>query len=371
MASSCTRCALRLQRATEPTTRRTFTTTPTRRRGGLPTFTPTSSPELDSLLSTLRTQHFVPAALTPPERKLIFSPKSRQYLAENPQATSIGNSEDVELKWIDQRTQIPNRVKLLKRAIRLMRESEEKAAWNQLPALLAGLKKMKKPATDRQMAKMVRLASNAGRFGIVLQCLHQVHNTGMSLKNDEVLDAVGWGLRQIAARDGWSREGLEKALRDAKEVAMQLEDEEHGTGATVRPGDPRRRPEVVGVFLELAAVYAYRFQDGKDGDGKVRAYAERLLSNIQGAEGPTTTTPAERGPQHEMLRGVPIWHGLSLAQEMLDDNMPNAELASRVIDNWEAGLRTLAQNLEADETKTKTGSYGDQALTAWRDCIRD
>ena len=65
---------------------------------------------------------------------------------------------------------------------------------------------------------------------------------------------------------------------------MQLEDTEHGTGKFVHSGDPRRRPEVLSVFLELAAVYAYKYQGAKDLDGKVKAYAERLLSNIEGAE---------------------------------------------------------------------------------------
>ena len=160
----------------------------------------------------------------------------------------------------------------------------EKSDWNNLPALLAGLHKAKRTPNDRQLGKMVRLAVNSGRFGTVLQCLHQAHNTGMTLKKDEVLNAVIWGLREIAQSGEWSEESLSKAIRDANEVAMQLEDTEHGSGKYVRVGDPRRMPEVLSVFLELAAVYAWKFQEGKAVDGKVKAYAERLLANIEGAE---------------------------------------------------------------------------------------
>ena len=161
----------------------------------------------------------------------------------------------------------------------------EKSDWNNLPALLAGLHRAKRTPTDRQLAKIVRLASNNGRFGTILQCLHQAHNTGLTLQKDEVLDAVIWALREIASDSQWSEEGTSKAIRDANEVAMQLEDLEHGTGKFIRPGDPRRRPAVLSVFLELAGVYAWKWQRGRDVDGKVRAFAERLLGCIEGAEG--------------------------------------------------------------------------------------
>ena len=85
---------------------------------------------------------------------------------------------------------------------------------------------------------------------------------------------------------------------------------------------------------------------------------------------PTTTQPAPTGPQLEMRRGVPIWHGLRLAQKILGDEMPKVELAQRVIKDWGVGLAELAENLEKQE-KMKSGSYGDQALTVWRECSQD
>ena len=71
-----------------------------------------------------------------------------------------------------------------------------------------------------------------------------------------------------------------------------------------------------------------------------------------------------------MRRGIPIFHGLSLARKILGDDMPKAELAQEVVRNWEAGLTTLAHNLEA-QGKSKPGSYGGQALQIWRESIRD
>ncbi len=48
--------------------------------------------------------------------------------------------------------------------------------------------------------------------------------------------------------------------------------------------------------------------------------------------------------------------------------MPQPELAARVIQGWEAGLTSIISKLEEDGVEP--GSYGEQALTVWRDCIR-
>jgi hypothetical protein len=223
--------------------------------------------------------------LSNPERKLIFGLRNRQLLEENPQSVTLGD-EEIDLQWIDQRTEIPNRVKLLKKAMRLMRDGE-KADWNNLPALLIGLRQVKKTPNPRQLAKLVRLAANAGRFGIILQCLHRAPQTGMTMKHEEILQAVMWAVRALGRGSvgGWEKEGLEKAIKDADEVATCLEDEDHGTGRFITPNDPRTRPEVLGVFLELSAVHAVKYQDGKDESGRVKAFAERLLGRIDGAEG--------------------------------------------------------------------------------------
>ncbi|KAK3057640.1 hypothetical protein LTR09_001824 [Extremus antarcticus] len=381
MSSICTRCALRLQRAapppSTPSTTRFLSTTPIRPKA-VPTFQPTSSPELDTILSTFRSKHFIPRLLPNHDRNLILSLKTRKYLEENPQTVELGD-EAIDLQWIDQRTEIPNRKKLLWEAIRLMREGEA-GDWNNLPALLDGLGKVKKMPGERTLAKMVRIASERGRFGVALRCLHQARKTGMTLKKDEVLGAVIWALREMGrggmVTDGeveesgsWRKVGLEKAIKDANEVAVLLEDQEHGTGSAVHANDPRRRPEVLSVFLELTAVYCYKYQDRKDVDGKVRAYVERLLSNIKGAEAPATTEPASTGPQTEVLRGISIWHGLRLAQKILGDDMPQADLARQVVAAWEEGLQTLASKIEANGARE--GSYAELALVAWRDCIRE
>lgn len=159
--------------------------------------------------------------------------------------------------------------------------------WRQLPELLKGLTKAKMTPRYEVMGKIARKAIEADQFGIILQCLHQASKTEMRLSKIEVLYNVIYGLRAMAMNDRWSEKATAKAIRDANEVAMLLEEEEHGGGKVLRPADPRVRPYILAVYLELAAVYAFKYQDGKDVDGKVKAYAERLMFNMKNIPGQT------------------------------------------------------------------------------------
>ena len=282
MASICTRCAIRLRRAADSANAhpmsRTLAPTPAVRNKGLPTFQPTSNPELDALLNDFRYKHFLPAVLEEPQWNLVFKSKNKNFLQENPQAVNIAG-EEVQLEHLGGRGVMPNRKKQLSQVLRLLRNGEP-GDWKTLPNLLRGLHMMGKDPPPRVRAKIIRLATVRGQFGIILKCLQIATHSGLTLGDPETLEATIWGLRQVADEQDWNEEATARAIKLANEVAEQLESEAHGTGKYVRKGDPRRSPFVLGVFLELAAVYAWRFKEGKDADGKVKVFAERLLFNI-------------------------------------------------------------------------------------------
>jgi hypothetical protein len=191
----------------------------------------------------------------------------------------------------------------------------------------------------------------------------------MTLKRDEVLRNVIWGLHSQAQRHNWSASAVHKGLAEARQLALMLEAEEHGTGKVLARDDPRQRPEIIGVFLELAAVNAYKHEGKTDKSGVLAAYTTRLLSCIGDKAQPKSFAPPKVGPVYEMLHGVPIWHGLSLAQKVLGNQMPMAQQAAQVAADYEASLNNLAQAIEAQAPKD--GSYGAQALDVWKNCIRD
>ncbi|KAF2768728.1 hypothetical protein EJ03DRAFT_363650 [Teratosphaeria nubilosa] len=387
MSTICTRCALRLQRAAQNdvllraaqnnvplhAAKRTFSqATARRKQHGVPKFTETSSAELNDVLLSMREKHFIPAYLNNHERHLIFGTKHKQFVEDNPPVITIAD-EDIELKWIDRRTEIPNRTKLFHEALDLIYESDDPKAWAQLLKILIGMKRAKalSKLETRAFGKIVRKAAEAGRLRIVIQCFLQSELTGMTLRNSELLDQLVWGLHDIAQRSGWEKEAVQKALKDANVVARMLETEEHGGGKYVERDDPRRRPEIIGVFLELAAVNAYKHWNGEDRDGTVRVYADRLLScldaNLDAVSIPQEPVP--KGPQYAILHAVPTWHGLHLADKILKDDMPQRQRAQDVAKQYEQGISGLISTIERQNPSE--GSYGDQALRAWRDCIRD
>ncbi|EME43688.1 hypothetical protein DOTSEDRAFT_72893 [Dothistroma septosporum NZE10] len=373
MASLCNRCALRLRKAAQTETshlsKRTFSSSASRQRGPLPTFNEASNEELNNVLSTMREKHFVPAYMHKQEHKLITKSKYRQQLIDNPQ-TGIVGGEEITLRPIDTRTEIPARGGLLARALNLIINGESKD-WQNIPKLLQGLKEgVKKPATDAQMEKIVRKGFQTKQLGVIIQCLYQAEQTGMTLKSEAVLRTFLGGLHDLAQQSGWQKGAVSKALREVNVVSQLLEAKEHGTGGTLRPHDPRTRPEVLGVFLELAAVYAYKYDGQTDSEGLVKAYARRLISNIEKSQmKPSELQLLERSKQWPMLQAIPVWHGLSLAEKMLGKEMPERQAASKAIAEYEVALRGLAAELEA--RNPAEGTYDYQALNAWRQCIRD
>jgi len=163
---------------------------------------------------------------------------------------------------------------------------------------------------------------------------------------------------------------VKEALGLARNVSNLLESEAHGSGANLLPRDPRQRPEVIGVFLELAAVNAQLHQNGEDRGNAVKAYTARLLSCMdESSRQPTGLQPPDSGPVWEMLEGASIWHGLALAQKVLGSNVPNAQEVGKIAADYEAGLENLCKSIEAKDPKE--GSYGAQAVRVWRECTRD
>jgi hypothetical protein len=336
---------------------------------GIPTFHESSSPELDTTLATLRSKHFVPGYLDSHQRHLIFGTKNRKNLHDNPQSVEIGD-EEIPLTWMDRRTDIPSRKALIRQALLLMEKSGgNRKAWSNLPAMMVGLTHIGANLDERTMEMIVRKTIAAGRLDVIIQCLEQSRFTGMTLKREEILRNVVWGLHSQAQRDGWSEGAVRKGLAEARQLSLMLEAQEHGSGKILTRDDPRQRAEIIGVFLELAAVNAYQHQDKTDIGGVVAAYTTRLLSCIGEKAQPASFAPPTTGPVYEMLHGVPIWHGLKLAQKVLGNNTPMAKQAAQVCADYEAGLTNLANAIEAQAPKK--GTYGAQALDVWNGCIRD
>ncbi|KAI7360452.1 hypothetical protein KC336_g21979, partial [Hortaea werneckii] len=118
MNSVCTRCALRLQRSATHTAesstaaRRAFTSSTGRRKHhGIPNFSETANDDLNNVLASMRSTHFIPGYLPKQERRMILGRKYRQQLQDNPVTVNVAD-EEVNLEWLDREKDIPNRTDL-------------------------------------------------------------------------------------------------------------------------------------------------------------------------------------------------------------------------------------------------------------------
>lgn len=164
---------------------------------------------------------------------------------------------------------------------------EESSDWAQLQSILTGLHKGRSTPSIGAQEKIIRRAIRTGHYGIVLQCLGKPDETGLTLKNDVILNLTLWGLHSTAETNGWEEGHVHKALRYSDTVAQLLEQDGHTRGKTTHnlvPNDPRTNPRVIGVFLEIAAVKAYKFQKASDEDGSVKKYAERMMACFENYE---------------------------------------------------------------------------------------
>jgi len=75
--------------------------------GALPTFTDTTVPELNDLLSTLRNTIFLPSHLRSAQRKLVYQSRHRELLSSDPVSVEI-SSEQYTLQPLDITKDIPN-----------------------------------------------------------------------------------------------------------------------------------------------------------------------------------------------------------------------------------------------------------------------
>jgi len=112
-------------------------------------------------------------------------------------------------------------------------------------------------------------------------------------------------------------------------------------------------------MLELSAARAIDAFEGKDKDGEVRDYAQKVLATWPLGEFDVPLTSSVEA-NWKLLRFVPLWHGIKLALqvgEVKADKTLSSLLASR--------LKELGQKIEetVKEASERTGSrtpYGVQ-----------
>jgi hypothetical protein len=304
--------------------------------GAVPNFTEASSPELRDLLSTMREKVFLPAHLSKPHQALLFGARHRKVLEDDPVTVEVAG-ENFRLKHIDRTKDQPGTVEGLLNLISLMKDKKD---WDNLPIFLEGLRIAGRKLKPQYMEKLVRKAGQAGQQQTILECARRVSRTGFALKDLNLVRQVMWWTQRKALSAGWTAQSTKKALSMAEQIADLLEDEKHCGGPVRGASDPRARPEVAGILLQLAAAHA-KFSSGKDEDGKVEIYSKRLLGTLARKVNLREGLPAGKDlwTSNALLCYItPIVYGMKEAVGILG---PQSEI-TRQLKEQEPALATIA-----------------------------
>ncbi|KAL2866265.1 uncharacterized protein BJX67DRAFT_142944 [Aspergillus lucknowensis] len=302
----------RLLRCQTPSTIRRSTNNLTQKRSwstaAIPSWAATPSPELDRALFRFRDELFIPHALNPEQRKLIYKPKYANKLKENPITVSVGpNDESYHLRPLNKHN-LPSK-KDARAVISLMHKTGN---WSNLVPFLTGLRESGFRFEPQHKEWLVRKALSSNGLGYLSECFKQPHKTGLNLKDASLVQQLFFGLHVLAERNKFEGPGFEKVHRLARIFTRLMEAPEHVVHDLAN--DPKRKLSVIGVLLELSAARAVDL-GGKDDNGEVLAYARRLLAGwrLQRSE-------IEWGDwvalDHRLQAIVPIYNGMKLALQV-------------------------------------------------------
>lgn len=222
--------------------------------------------------------------------------------------------ETVQMKPIDRFRDLPPMRKSFAKVLDMMGEAGGNA-WDNLPALLVGLKRSRWKIRGWQQEKLVRRACFAKQEGLIIQCMRRVDIMELSMREPGVvMEMMRAALRR--AQDGeWGKEGVRRGVKFAESVWWLMQEPGH-----TRLGlhDPMRSPEVAGIMVLLNAAKAVLHGEKKDVGGHVARYVEILLAQWKNAD--LGTVERDKFDANRKLLGwAPVLHGMKMARQVLGE----------------------------------------------------
>jgi hypothetical protein len=116
-------------------------------------------------------------------------------------------------------------------------------------------------------------------------------------------------------QSGWSEKGVESGRKLAEVVWELCYDPKH-VAKMVGLEDPKKRPEIAGVLVQMYAAKAVMFGGSKDEGGAVEKWVQLMLRGW----GNTEVGISERDwndANCQLTMWAPVWHGMLMAQKVL------------------------------------------------------
>lgn len=280
--------------------------------GSLPTFQPTSSPELDELLGKFRSNVFFPAYLPIPQRNIIYRPKNHHLLTGDEPATAAIGDEVLQMHPLNRMRDEPKMGTSLYRINKLMREARD---YRNLAPFMIGCRNSKRALRRPFVEQAVRNACEQDNESAILNCLRQAGKTGLKLWQHNVAETLMNRAVWMAVDMNWTEEAVDRGLDFADSLWIMMQDPTH-----IEAGlpNPTYNPVIVGVMVQLHSAKAVMFQGQKDTQGKgsepiVVEYTQRLLALWDKLIFPVDCDRSDA--DSNLRKWAPIWHGMKMAQK--------------------------------------------------------
>ncbi|KAI9045391.1 uncharacterized protein KD926_008818 [Aspergillus affinis] len=277
-------------------------------KNGIPTFTKTSSADLDAALDHFREELFIPFGLRTSQRRTMFRQKYVDQLNEEPITVPISETENFTLRHMD-----PLKMPSVKEAVDVIAKMQTTNDWQNLLPFLSGLQMSNRKIKPDRWEWVVRRAAKADALGIILECAKRSERTNLRLNDAGLVKRLFFELHRKAQEGEFKDPAITKAVKLAQQFVMLMEAPQHLDQN--RDTDPKRKPAVIGVLLELSAAHALNVNSTRDEGLYVRTYAERLLGSWQFGNF-SSEVKDWRSVDLMLQENVPIYNGMKLALQV-------------------------------------------------------
>lgn len=235
--------------------------------------------------------------------------KFARRLREEPVDVTIGeDNEWFRLQYMDplkrpKNSEIPETLSLMKTG----------KDYENLVPFLSGLLLSHRSLKSPRWQWLIRRAGEADKLGVILECAKQSKRTGLQLSDIEIVQTLFFQLHLAANKAGFKDPVLSKVFGIAKQFVELMETPEHAVHDVQL--DPKRKPFLIGVLLELSSALAVNHNEGVDASGDALAYAQRLCAVWEFGN---YTTSFDRWPEADQLlkENIPVLNALRLALQI-------------------------------------------------------
>ncbi|KAJ5688913.1 hypothetical protein N7462_003305 [Penicillium macrosclerotiorum] len=325
-------------------------------RTAIPTFTPTSSPELDKLLDRFRNDRFIPAGLPKRQRQSMFKEKHAQRLTEEPITVKISENEEYTFRPM-KITETPTKRDAFA-ALQLMMSMNE---WKNLLPFLSGLHAAGFRIGQDRWEQLVRRAGAAGKLSLILECARQGSHTGLHLRSMGVVRSLFYQIHLAAEQAGYKGDAVTKAFNTTRQAVDLMDQDPVLQEIGAKAENVKHQPFVIGTLLELSASRAINEFGAKDETNEVLNYARKLVASWSYFSKEVATED-----RHEAVKRIqelaPVYNGLRQSLS-IHGLAVDKDLHSAVTTCLAEAKETLQKQVDAfsPEAQKQTKAYFDLA----------